>query len=95
MNCRHLAIKMENLITDDLEYRTTELERFSKKTFLIFNSQDLGPEQNPVKAAFSVMNTILQVPVTQADLVACHGLRRGHSVPVIVKFVYHWQRDLV
>ena len=84
-----------NLITDDLEYRTTELERYSRKTCLIFNSLDLGPEQNPVKAALSVINTILQVPVTEADLVACHGLRRGHCVPVIVKFMHHWQRDLV
>ena len=83
------------MITDDLEYRTTELERYSRKTCLIFNSLDLGPEQNPVKAALLVINAILQVPVTKADLVACHGLRRGHWVPVIVKFVYHWQRDLV
>ena len=40
------------------------------------------------------MQTVLKMHIGPQDIAACHPLVNGSCVPVIVKFLYHYHRDL-
>ena len=80
-------------VVEDIEDRVLELERYSRKTCLIFNSFDVG--ENVWNTVLNHMNNVLQVRIESWDLAACHSLNNEKVAPVIVKFLYHRHRDLV
>lgn len=77
-----------------LKERVLELERYSRKTCLIFNSVDC-PNGDPLDNILTLCRNFLGLNLQRSELVACHPLSYGAIAPVIVKFVYHKDRDIV
>ena len=76
----------------DLEERTATLERYSRKTCLIFANIEVEP--NPIDNILQLLRNCLQININAQDIAACHPLNRTLVAPVIVKFIYHEHRDL-
>lgn len=84
-------VELDNAV-DDIKDRVLEVERYSRKSCLIFNSIDLG--EDPINNVLDLMNDFLRMDIQASDIAACHQLGDGDICPVIVKFIYSRQRDL-
>ena len=78
--------------------KVNELERYSSKDCIIIqNLPLLSPNQTLVEDVVRLLNEQLQIKVMSSDIVACHFLApykvTKDPPPVIVKFVYFWQKD--
>ena len=91
LSCKEQMVENTNDI-HDLAMRTLELERYSRKTCLVFSNVEAYPDATTT--VLSIMNNVMQIGITERDIVACHPLRNGNVVPVVVKFLYHKHRDL-
>ena len=81
-----------------LNKKVNELERYSSKDCIIIqNLPLLSPKQSLVEDVVRLLNEQLQIKVMSSDIVACHFLAPYKGTkdppPVIVKFVYFWQKD--
>ena len=77
----------------ELNWRTWELERYSRKSCLVFSNIERQPSST--STVLSIINNILKVGTTEHDIAACHRLQNGRVVPVIAKTLYHKHRDLL
>ena len=77
----------------DLQERVLTLERYSRKTCLVFIGID-NP-QNPIEEILNLLNNVMRLSVQPHDLAAIHPLSKSPKSAMIVKFIYHYQRDLV
>ena len=78
--------------TQDLSKRVLELERYSRKQRLIFDSIEVGRHQG-LTTSINLLNNHLRININRQDIKACHPLGPGEVAPVIVQFVYHHLRD--
>ena len=76
-----------------LSKRVLDLERYSRKLCLIFDSVDVSNDGG-LSSALNLMQSALKMHIGPQDIAACHPLTNGECVPVIVKFIYHYHRDL-
>ena len=76
----------------EMSDRVRDLERYSRKLCLIFNAIDVG--EHPIHEVLRILTSVLQIQINSCDIAACHVLAPGRVAPVIVKFIYHHQRDL-
>ena len=76
----------------DLEERTATLERYSRKTCLIFANIEVEP--NPIDNILQLLRNCLQININAQDIAACHPLNRTLVAPVIVKTIYNEHRYL-
>ena len=58
----------------------------------VSSSIDVG--EHPIQEVLRKLNSVLQIRTDSCDIAACHVLAPGGVAPVIVKFIYHHQRDL-
>ena len=78
-----------------LEERVRKCERYSSLFCLTFLGLPSEP-QNPLPNVLNFINQQLGVPILQEDVAACHQLPgNDHIKPIIVKFLYAYQRDAV
>ena len=92
LSCKEKTVENKNDI-HDLAIRTLELERYSRKTCLVFSNVEAYPDATTT--VLSIMNNVLQIGIKESDIVTCHPLRTGNVLHVVVKFLYHKHRDLV
>ena len=78
--------------THDLSNTVLELEGYSRKQCLIFNSIEVGRDQG-LSTALNLLNNHLRINSKRQDIMACHPVGPGEVAPLIVKFVYHHHRD--
>ena len=76
----------------EMSDRVRDLKRYSRKLCLIFNAIDVG--EHPIYEVLRIQNSVLQIQIDSCDIAACHVLAPGRVAPVIVRFIYHHQRDL-
>ena len=76
-----------------LSKRVLDLERYSRKLCLIFDSVDVSNDGG-LYCALNLMQSALNMHIGPQDIAACHPLTNGECVPVIVKFIYHYHRDI-
>ena len=81
-----------------LNKKVNELERYSSKVcIIILNLPLFSPNQSFVEDVVRLLDEQLQIKVMFSDIVACHSIApyKGTEAPppVIVKFVYFWQKD--
>ena len=76
-----------------LSKRVIDLERYSRKLCLIFDSLEVMNDGG-LSSALNIMQSALKMHIGPQDIAACHPLTNGECAPVIVKFIYHYHRDL-
>ena len=75
-----------------LDGRVVELEKYSRKSCLIFcNIEDRG---DALTSIIYLLNNLLQININSSRFAACHPLSQNPGAPVIVKFIYHADRDI-
>ena len=76
-----------------LDERTVELEIYSRKLCLIFhNSENKGDASTSI---LYLLKVVLHNNLNPSSIAACHPLNQNLNAPIIVKFSYHQDRDLV
>ena len=76
-----------------LDGRVVELEKYSRKLCLIFsNIEDCG---DALTSIIYLLNNLLQININSSRFAACHPLSQNPGAPVIVKFIYHADRDII
>ena len=76
-----------------LDGRVVELEKYSRKLCLIFsNIEDRG---DALTSIIYLLNNLLQININSSRFAACHPLSQNPGAPVIVKFIYHADRDII
>ena len=75
-----------------LDGRVVDLEKFSRKLCLIFNIEDRG---DVLTSIIYLLNNFLQINSNSSRFAACHPLSQNPCAPVIVKFIYHADRDII
>ena len=78
--------------THDLSKRVLELERYSRKQCLLFNSIEVGRDQG-LTTAMNLLKNHFRINNNRQDIMASYPLGPGEVAPVIAKFVYHHHRD--
>lgn len=87
-------VSLINEVTD-LKNRVSKAERYSSKTCLTFYNMKLI-QCTPEQAIVKLLTEFMRIPITLADIAACHFLPSSGPVkPIIVKFIYHHHRDMV
>ena len=76
-----------------LDERTVELEKYSRKLCLIFNKVEC--KGDALSSIIFLFKQILQLNFNPTSLAACHPLNQSPNAPIIVKFIYHQDRDLI
>ena len=76
-----------------LDERTVELEKYSRKLCLIFYNVEC--KGDALSSIIFLFKQILQLNFNPTSLAACHPLKRSPNAPIIVKFIYHQDRDLI
>ena len=70
-----------------------ELEKYSGKLCLIFhNFENKG---DALASILYLLKVVLQINLNPSSIAACHPLNQNLNAPIIVKFIYHQDRDLV
>ena len=77
---------------NDLSARVVELEKYSRKLCLIINNLEYS--DNPVQDVLQLLQS-LNITIPASNIAACHPLGANHFSPLIVKFIYHADRDVV
>ena len=76
-----------------LDERVVELEKYSRKLCLIFsNVEDRG---DPVNSILNLFSSLFQLDFNPARFAACHPLNQSPGAPIIVKFLYHADREFI
>ena len=76
-----------------LDERTVELEKYSRKLCLIFYNVEC--KGDALSSIIFLFKQILQLNFNPTSLAACHPLNQSPNAPIIVKFIYHQDRDLI
>ena len=71
-------------VINGLKERTLTLERYSRKTCLIFTNVAVNPD--PKQNMISIIKNCLQSPIHE-NIVACHHLNKSLYGPVVVMFL--------
>ena len=75
-----------------LDERTVELKKYSRKLCLKFhNSENKGDASTSIY----LLEVVLHNNLNPSSIAACHPLNQNLNAPIIVKFIYHQDRDLV
>ena len=91
LNSENDHLLSENSLIKD---KVLKLERYSSKLCLVFLG--LQTDGYPLAAVLGLIRNVLRVSINQKDLAACHYLPRRNQVkPIIIKFLYHHQKDMV
>ena len=77
---------------NDLSNRVVELEKYSRKLCLIINNLEYS--DNPLQDVLQLFQS-LNINIPASNIAACHPLGANHFSPLIVKFIYHADRDVV
>ena len=76
-----------------LNERVTEVEKYSRKLCLIFtNVQQKG---DPITSLLYLFSEVLKVNMNATNLAACHPLSQHPNAPIIAKFIFHADRDII
>ncbi len=86
-------IELDNEVAD-VKLRLLTMERYSSKCCLIFTNIDIHGV-DPIDNIIALLQRHLNMDIAPSDLAACHPLNRNPIAPVIVKFIYNKQRDMV
>ena len=77
---------------NDLSNRVVELEKYSRKLCLTINNLEYG--DNPLQDVLQLFQS-LNINIPASNIAACQPLGANHFSPLIVKFIYHADRDVV
>ena len=76
-----------------LNERVNEVEKYSRKLCLIFsNVQQKG---DPITSLLYLFSEVLKVNMNATNLAACHPLSQHPNAPIIAKFIFHADRDII
>ena len=87
-------IKNSNDIYEVSE-RLVDVEKYSRKLCLIFHNLDYSFNSDPTAFILSFFTKFLQVNLSPNRIAACHPLSQSPNPGIIVKFLYHADRDIV
>ena len=73
--------------------RIVELEKYSRKLCLSFYKVEC--KGDALSSIMFLFKQILQLNFNPTSLAACHPLNQSPNAPIIVKFIYHQDRDLI
>ena len=73
--------------------RTVELEKYSRKLCLIFHN--IENKGDALTSILYLLKVLLQINLNPSSIAACHPLNQNLNAPIIVKFIFHQDRDLV
>ena len=76
-----------------IDERVVELEKYSRKLCLIFSN--LNDRGDALTSIIYLFNEVLQINFNPSRFAACHPLSQNTGAPVIVKFIYHADRDII
>ena len=77
----------------DVSERVVDLEKYSRKLCLTFSNIDITADT--MGDILQIMSNIMSINIPRHNIAACHPLKPGTNAPVIVKFIYHADRDVV
>ena len=76
----------------DVSERVVDLEKYSRKLCLTFSNIDITADT--MGNILQIMSNIMSINIPRLNIAACHLLKPGTNAPVIVKFIYHADRDV-
>ena len=79
----------------EVSERLVEVEKYSRKLCLIFHNLDYSFYADPTAFILSFFAKVLQVNLSPNRIAACHPLSQSPNPGIIVKFLYHADRDIV
>ena len=77
----------------DVSERVVDLEKYSRKLCLTFSNIDITADT--MGDILQIMSNIMSINIPRHNIAACHPLKPGTNAPVIVKFIYHADHDVV
>ena len=76
-----------------LDDRTVELGKYLRKLCLIFNNVE--NRADALSTILYLLKVVLHINLNPSSIAACHPLNQNINAPIIVKFIYHQDRELV
>ena len=70
-----------------------ELQKYSRKLCLIFHN--IENKGDALTSILYLLKDVLQINLNPSIIAACHPFNQNLKAPIIVKFIYHQDRDLV
>ena len=77
----------------DVSERVVDLEKCSRKLCLTFSNIDITADT--MGDILQIMSNIMSINIPRHNIATCHPLKPGTNASVIVKFIYHADRDVV